>query len=107
MGRWALNQDRDYGQRHVRSDFFDPSLGWVLVDQTFAVGLLRDRAAKPFKHFGGDNPDFITLHTNVVKFHGDMRLQGGVHFPLPHAGRAPVEEAGGRQGRPRFMACGR
>ncbi|MGA2259477.1 MAG: transglutaminase domain-containing protein [Thermoguttaceae bacterium] len=62
-GRWATSQkpgDRtgDYGQWHVKSEFFAHGVGWVPVDASGAVG---DDHGGDFAHFGNDPGDFISM----------------------------------------------
>jgi transglutaminase-like putative cysteine protease len=62
-GRWAESQkpgDKtgDYGQWHVKSEFFAHGVGWVPVDTSGAVG---DAGGSDFAWFGNDPGDFIAM----------------------------------------------
>ncbi|MDR3688883.1 MAG: transglutaminase-like domain-containing protein [Fimbriimonas sp.] len=63
VGRWALNTEGDYGQFHVRTDFFDPSIGWIPVDPTFGMMAVQ-HGDNPDVNFGGTDGNFITFHLN-------------------------------------------
>jgi hypothetical protein len=64
VGRWAKNQDGDYGQWHVKTDFYDPAVGWIPVDPTFGFFSCRD-GNNPDPNFGNYGADFITMHLNT------------------------------------------
>lgn len=64
VGRWALDQQGDYGQFHVRADFYDPLIGWVPVDPTFGF-MGRQKGENIDRHFGGTDGNFITMHLNT------------------------------------------
>lgn len=62
-GRWASSQKPgektgDYGQWHVKAEFFARDIGWIPVDSSGAVSDTngRDRA-----YFGNDNGDHIAM----------------------------------------------
>jgi len=62
-GRWAAsqkpgNRTGDYGQWHVKSEFFAHGVGWVPVDAAGAVG---DDRGGDFAYFGNDPGDFIAM----------------------------------------------
>jgi hypothetical protein len=63
-GRWAKDSEPDYGQFHVRADFYDPSIGWIPVDPTFGFSDLRDHK-NINGEFGNNNADFIIMHLNT------------------------------------------
>jgi hypothetical protein len=63
VGRWSQSDVPGYGQWHVKSDFYDPSVGYIPVD-------VSDARAKTIENndvyasFGHLNGDFITMETN-------------------------------------------
>jgi hypothetical protein len=58
-GRWAQSQQKkDYGQWHVKSEFFAKGVGWVPVDSSGAV---TDTAGSEFAYFGNDEGDHIAF----------------------------------------------
>jgi len=52
----------DYGQCHVKSEFFAEGIGWVPVDMSYGVGS-QDKDAQ--QNFGNDPGDFLTMHTDT------------------------------------------
>lgn len=80
-GRWAKNTEGDYGQFHVRNDFYEPSVGWIPIDQTFGFFAKRD-GANPNINFGANNADFLTMHLN-----SEVSPEGsGFYMPLHQFG---------------------
>ncbi len=82
-GRWAASQkpgDRngDYGQWHVKSEFFAHGVGWVPVDASGAVG---DSRGGDFAFFGNDPGDFIAM-ANGQDFLLDSFISGKQNTPL-------------------------
>ena len=74
VGRLAKDSDGSgYGQWHVRSDFFDPKLGWDVVDQTFGLIQTRLLGGNPNLDFGNNNGDYITFHKN-----SDLVIEGAI-----------------------------
>jgi len=61
-GRWAKTQEGDYGQFHVKSEFFDKTIGWVPVDVT---GAMTSKNTDKDDFFGRDEGDFITMHVDT------------------------------------------
>jgi Transglutaminase-like superfamily len=64
-GRWAETATPDFGMFHVRSDFYDPSIGWIPVDSNFGFADLlkgRDNECQFEKSAMGD---FVTMHLNT------------------------------------------
>ena len=52
----------DYGQCHVRSEFYADGIGWVPVDMSFGVGS-SDRNAGLY--FGNDPGDLLVIHRDT------------------------------------------
>ncbi len=63
-GRMAQSATKpsDYGQCHVRSEFFADGIGWTPVDMSFGVGA-SDKNALAF--FGNDPGDFLTMYKDL------------------------------------------
>jgi hypothetical protein len=66
QGRWAISENpgeklggRDFGQWHMKAEFFAAGLGWIPVDMLSAI---TDPLRRGFAHFGNDGGDFVTLH---------------------------------------------
>jgi len=58
-GRWAKSQEGDYGQWHVKAEFFADGVGWVPVEVAGAVALPNIEVDNLF---GWEEGNFITLH---------------------------------------------
>lgn len=68
-GRWAESSipgdtlgDVPYTQYHVKAEFFADGVGWVPLDM--ARGVSQDSDPSRLAHFGKDNGDFVTMHTD-------------------------------------------
>jgi hypothetical protein len=61
-GRWAKPQEGDYGQWHVKAEFFAEGIGWVPVEM---AGALAWSGVDLDDLFGRDEGDFITLHIDT------------------------------------------
>jgi transglutaminase-like putative cysteine protease len=66
QGRWAMSEkageklgDRQFGQWHMKSEFFATGIGWIPVDISSAI---TDPYRRGFAHFGNDGGDFVTFH---------------------------------------------
>jgi len=65
VGRWLKNDaepdaaSNDYGQVHVKSEFYAQNVGWVPVEMSLAVS---DKNADPLKNFGRFAGIFVTFH---------------------------------------------
>lgn len=77
VGRWAKSQKPgntvgDYGNWHVKAEFFARGVGWVPVDGSSALGNPNGEN----KFFGNDAGDFITFTDD-----GDMLLDSFIRGP--------------------------
>ena len=57
-GRWAESEKGKDVKVHVKAEFFAPTVGWVPVDCSVAVG---DKNGPDFAFFGNEGGDFLTL----------------------------------------------
>ena len=69
-GRWATSAkatdklgEFEYGQWHVKAEFYAADVGWVPAD--LAVSILHDKSADGLEHFGRDPGDFLTMHIDA------------------------------------------
>lgn len=76
-GRWAKNGEPNYGQWHVRTDFFDPTIGWLPVDASFGFSEYRDAKNFNEQFLNCNRGDFITMHLNT-----EVHPQGS-NFEMP------------------------
>lgn len=58
-GRWALSEEPDYGQWHVKAEFWAEHVGWVPVE---LAGALTWDLDDPLALLGTDGGDFVTFH---------------------------------------------
>ncbi|MDF1851118.1 MAG: transglutaminase-like domain-containing protein [Verrucomicrobiales bacterium] len=68
-GRWAESSTPGdtlngvpYTQYHVKAEFFAEGVGWVPLDM--ARGVSQSSDPDRLAHFGKDNGDFVTMHTD-------------------------------------------
>jgi hypothetical protein len=67
VGRWLKpdaepdSAKNDYGQVHVKSEFYAQNIGWVPVEMSLAVS---DKTADPLKNFGRFAGIFVTFHVD-------------------------------------------
>ncbi len=77
VGRWAKSQQPgntvgDFGNWHVKAEFFARGVGWVPVDGSSALGSANGEN----RYFGNDAGDFITFTND-----GDMLLNSFIRGP--------------------------
>ena len=70
FGRWATSAkasdklgEFEYGQWHVKAEFYAADVGWVPAD--LAVSILHDKSTEGLEHFGRDAGDFLTMHIDA------------------------------------------
>ena len=61
LAKSAVNP-HDYGQCHVRSEFYADGIGWVPVDMSFGVGASDKEAVR---YFGNDPGDLLVMHQDT------------------------------------------
>ena len=81
FGRWAMNQDGDYGQFHVIAEFYASGVGWVPVDISSAI--LHSPSA-PEEHFGRDSGRFIVFHIDTDITPIENFTHGWAQYPIIH-----------------------
>lgn len=72
LARTALTP-QDYGNCHVRSEFYADGIGWVPVDMSYGVGASDENA---LRYFGNDPGDLIVMHQDT-----DFMLSPGSFGP--------------------------
>ena len=76
-GRWALNEEGDYGQYHVNAAIAQPGVGWVPVDMLFGVGTRQDDHKDPMSWFGKSEGRLIAFSSCM-----ENRPEKGLVTPL-------------------------
>lgn len=63
-GRLAVSSTKpeDFGQCHVRSEFYADGIGWVPVDMSYGVSTSDDKA---ISDFGNDPGDLLVMHKDT------------------------------------------
>lgn len=64
VGRLAISATKpeDFGQCHVRSEFYADGIGWVPVDMSYGVGASDDKA---INDFGNDPGNLLVMHKDT------------------------------------------
>jgi len=83
-GRWAQSQTPDYGQWHVKAEFFAKGVGWVPVDSSGAVGDIHGSDFACFGHDGGDHIAFVKdqamLIDSFIAGQAKMTISQGIFY---------------------------